>query len=61
MSPAPRLPYGSELVRAVHRLARLQTTPEMNPRPERVDARELALDRLIVAARDVLALEGNKQ
>jgi len=29
----------------------------MRPRPERVDARERAIDRLIVAARRVLTLE----
>jgi hypothetical protein len=53
----PRLPYGSSLVACVHRLARLQTTREMRPRPEHVDRRERALDRLIVAARHVLAQE----
>ncbi len=53
----PRLPFGSSLVACIHRLARLQTTREMRPRPERVDKRERAIDRLIVAARRVLALE----
>ncbi len=52
----PRLPFGSSLVACVHRLARLQTTREMRPRPERVDRHELAIDRLILAARRVLAL-----
>ena len=54
----PRLPFGSSLVACIHRLARLQTTRKMCPRPERVDGRERAIDRLIVAARRVLALEG---
>jgi hypothetical protein len=54
----PRLPFGSSLVACIHRLARLQTTGEMRPRPERVDRHERAVDRLIVAARRVLALEG---
>ncbi len=53
----PRLPFGSSLVACVHRLARLQTTPEMHPRPARVDRHELAIDRLIVAARRVLTIE----
>jgi len=50
----PRLPFGSSLVACIHRLARLQTTREMRPRPERVDARERAIDRLIAVARRVL-------
>ena len=50
----PRLPAGSSLVDCVRRLAKLQTTREMQPRPERVDTREIALDRLIEAARRVL-------
>jgi hypothetical protein len=49
-----RLPAGSSLVVCVRRLARLQTTREMEPRPEHPDAREQALDRLIEAARMVL-------
>ncbi len=53
----PRLPFGSSLVACIHRLARLQTTREMRPRPERVDGRERAIDRLIVAARRVLTME----
>ncbi len=53
----PRLPFGSSLVACVHRLARLQTTGEMRPRPARVDRHERAIDRLILAARRVLALE----
>ena len=53
----PRLPFGSSLVACIHRLARLQTTREMRPRPERVDRRERAIDRLIVAARRVLTIE----
>ncbi len=53
----PRLPFGSSLVACIHRLARLQTTREMRPRPERVDRRERAIDRLIVAARRVLTME----
>lgn len=57
MRPAPRLPFGSSLVACVHRLARLQTTREMRPRPADVDRRERSIDRLIVAARHVLALE----
>ncbi len=50
----PRLPFGSSLVACIQRLARLQTTREMRPRPERVDQRERAIDRLIVAARHAL-------
>ena len=53
----PRLPFGSSLVACIHRLARLQTTREMRPRPERVDERERAIDRLIVAGRRVLRIE----
>ncbi len=53
----PRLPFGSSLVACIHRLARLQTTREMRPRPQRVDKGEWAVDRLIVAARRVLAME----
>ena len=53
----PRLPFGSSLTAYVHRLARLQTTPEMRPRSARVDRRELAIDRLILAARRVLTLD----
>lgn len=53
-----RLPYGSSLTACVHRLARLQTMREMQPRPENVDRREPALDRLIVAARQVVRLSG---
>jgi hypothetical protein len=53
----PRLPFGSSLVACIHRLARLQTTREMRPRPERVDKRERVIDRLIVAARRVLTME----
>ena len=48
---APRLPFGSSLIACVHRLARLQTTREIRPRPTLVDKRERALDRLIMAAR----------
>ncbi len=55
-APRPRLPFGSSLVACVHRLARLQTTREMHLRPKLVDRRERAVDRLIVAARHVLAL-----
>ncbi len=50
----PRLPFGSSLVACIHRLARLQTTGEMRPRPDQVDRRERAIDRLIVAARHAL-------
>jgi len=50
----PRLPAGSSLVDCVRRLARLETTKEMRPRPEPVDTRELDLDQLILAARRVL-------
>jgi hypothetical protein len=57
MSPAPRLPYGSSLVACVHRLARLQTTREMRPRPTLVGKPDRALDRLILAARHVLQLD----
>jgi hypothetical protein len=53
-APRPRLPAGSSLVGCVRRLACLETTSEMRPRPERVDAQELALDQLILAARRVL-------
>ncbi len=53
-TPRPRLPFGSSLVDCVRRLARLKTIREMHPRPEHVDARERALDRLIEAARRVL-------
>lgn len=47
---------GSSLIACVHRLARLQTTREIRPRPTLVDKRELAIDRLILAARRVLTL-----
>jgi hypothetical protein len=53
-TPRPRLPFGSSLVACVTRLARLQTTSEMRPRPEHVDQRERAIDQLIEAARRVL-------
>lgn len=55
MSPS-RLPFGSSLVDCLRRLARLQTTREMHPRPSTVDKRDRALDRVIVAARQVLRL-----
>jgi len=57
VSPDARIPYGSELVRCLHRLASLQLTEEMHPRPTIVDRTEEALDRVIVAARDLLARE----
>jgi hypothetical protein len=38
----------------VRRLARLEATTEMRPRPEHPDAHESALDQLILAARRVL-------
>jgi hypothetical protein len=53
-TPKPRLPAGSSLVDCVRRLARLETTNEMRPRPEHPDGREQALDQLIEAARRVL-------
>jgi len=41
----------------VRRLAALQTTHDMNPPPPRpLDPREVALDRLILAARRVIQL-----
>jgi hypothetical protein len=53
-TPRPRLPFGSSLLACVHRLARLQTTGEMRPRPEHPDPLERAIDGLIEAARRVL-------
>jgi hypothetical protein len=53
-TPKPRLPAGSSLVDCVRRLARLETTNEMRPRHQHPDARELALDQLILTARRVL-------
>jgi hypothetical protein len=57
MSPDARLPFGSDLVRCLHRLARLQLAQEMHPRPTIVERTEEALDRVIVAARDLLSQE----
>ena len=56
LPPTRRLPFGSSLVACIHRLARLQTTREMHPRPTLVDKGEKAVDRLILAARRVLTL-----
>jgi len=57
MSPAPRIPFGSSLLECAHRWARLQLTSEENPPPTTIDNKELAIDRLIQAARDLLAQE----